>query len=150
MVNLAHLLFLNLALNFNQPEMNIIPLDTIVNWQLYMGRELLFKSHEYEKTLHTAILRKPVEYDSVRFKIFYDWTGGTDDRRIDLIYEGDVVASFAVRNDLHKPFPISKAEIELALQQYPGKALIIKYYDSVGRNGRVVGLIRMDSPRDTP
>lgn len=120
----------------------VVP-DTITNWQFHKDSTLLFKSNITDSKQLVARINLSDHYEYLNFKIFYDFNNQVMERKIDLIHDGKVFASFTDKNRSHYPFSISKKEMDHVIRTKIEKEIHMNYYDSIIENGMIVGTLKV-------
>ena len=116
--------------------------DTITNWQFYKDSTLVFRSNITDSKRLVTEINFSDHYEYFNFKIFYDFNNQIMERKIDLIHDGKVFASFTDKNRSHYPFSISKKEMDHVIRTKIGKEIHMNYYDSIIENGMIVGTLK--------
>ena len=125
----------------NSKNLNAIA-DTITNWQLYKDSTLLFKSNMSNSNRFTAKIKISDNYEYLILNFFYDFNNKIINRRIDLVYEDNIIASFMDENRSHSPFRISKREIDKIISGNVGKKIYMNYTDQIDKKGMTLGILK--------
>src|SRR5690606_36987168 len=75
--------------------------DTIINWQLYAGNTLLFKSNEVEKIKSIAEFDIRNNYENLNFFIFYDFHNGEIERKMEFKYGDKIIGIIQEKGMAH-------------------------------------------------
>ena len=116
--------------------------DTITNWQFYKDSELLFKSNMFDSNRFTAEIKTSDNYEYLILNLFYDFNNEVMKRRIELVYDKKILATFMDENRSRSPFRISKREIDNIIKGNVGKEINIYYSDQINKNGMTVGILK--------
>lgn len=116
--------------------------DTITNWQFYKDSELLFKSNMFDSNRFTAKIKTTDNYENLILSMFYDFNNEIMIRKIELVFDKRVLATFIDENRSHSPFKISKCEIDKVINGNIGKEIYINYSDPINKNGLTVGMLK--------
>jgi hypothetical protein len=126
----------------NQPENKRVLADTITNWQFYKDSELLFKSNMFDSNRFTAKIKTSDKYENLILSMFYDFNNEIMKRKIELVFDKQVLATFVDENRSHSPFKIPKSEIDKVISGNIGKEIHINYSDPINKNGLTVGMLK--------
>ena len=116
--------------------------DTITNWQFYKDSELLFKSNILDSNRFTAKIKTTDNYENLILSMFYDFNNEIMERKIELVFDEQVLATFVDENRSHSPFKIPKSEINKIVGENIGKEIYINYSDPINKNGLTVGMLK--------
>lgn len=116
--------------------------DTITNWQFYKDSELLFKSNMFDSNRFTAKIKTTDNYDNLILSMFYDFNNEIMTRKIELVFDKRILATFVDENRSHSPFKIPKSEIDKVIKGNIGKEIYINYSDPINKNGLTVGMLK--------
>jgi len=75
--------------------------------------------------------------------MFYDFNNEVIKRKIELVFENKILATFTDENRSHSPFKIPKVEIDKIIIGNIGKELYINYTDRISENGMTVGILKL-------
>lgn len=117
--------------------------DTITNWQFYKDTELLFKSNFLDSNRFTAKIKTSEKYENLILNMFYDFTNEVMKRKIELVYEDKIIATFFDKNRSHSFFKIPKSEIDKISKGNIGKDIYINYFDEINKNGITIGILNL-------
>ena len=124
-------------------EMQIKVSDTITNWQFYKDTELLFKSNMLDSNRFTAKIKASEKYENLILNIFYDFNNEVMKRKIELVCENKIVATFFNENRSRLSFKLPKAEIDKITNVNVGKDIYINYFDEINKNGMTIGILKL-------
>ena len=116
--------------------------DTITNWQFYKDSELLFKSNMFDSNRFTAKIKTTDNYENLILSMFYDFNNEIIERKIELLFDEQVLATFVDENRSHSPFKIPRSEIDKIVEENIGNEIYIKYSDPINKNGLTVGMLK--------
>jgi hypothetical protein len=116
--------------------------DTITNWQFYKDSELLFKSNMFDSNRFTAKIKTSDNYECLILIMFYDFNDEVIKRKIELVYDKKVLATFVDENRSRTAFRIPKSEIDKIIKENLGKDIYINYSDPITKNGMTVGVLK--------
>lgn len=116
--------------------------DTITNWQLFKDSELLFKSNMLDSNRFTAKIKTTDNYENLILSVFYDFNNEIMKRKVELIFDKKVLATYFDENRSHSPFKIPKSEIDKIIKANIGKEIYINYSDPINKNGLTVGMLK--------
>jgi hypothetical protein len=123
-------------------ESQITVADTITNWQFYKDSELLFKSNMFDSNRTTAKINTSDNYEYLILTMFYDFNNEIIKRKIELVYDKNVLATFVDENRSRSPFQIPKSEIDKIIKENLGLEIYINYSDPIFKNGMTVGILK--------
>lgn len=126
----------------SQSENQRMVADTIPNWQFYKDSDLLFKSNMLDSNRFTAKIKTLDNYDNLILFMFYDFNNEIMKRKIELVFEQQVLATFVDENRSHSAFKLPKREIDKVINGNIGKEIYIKYSDPINKNGLTVGMLK--------
>ncbi len=133
---------LNSQENKTDSERRQVVADTITNWQFYKDSELLFKSNIVDSNRYTAEIKTSDDYEYLILTMFYDYTIEIMKRKIELVYENKVLATFVDEKRSYSPFQIPKDEMDKIIIGNVGKDIYINYTDRISKNGMTVGILK--------
>ena len=133
---------LNSTKNIADSESRIQVADTITNWQFYKDSELLFKSNMFDSNRFIAEIKTSDKYEYLILNMFYDFNNEIMKRKIDLIYNDKILATFTDENRSRFPFRLSKKELDKIISGNVGKEMFINYTDRINENGMTVGILK--------
>lgn len=116
--------------------------DTIINWQLYAGNTLLFKSNEVEKIKSIAEFDIRNNYENLNFFIFYDFHNGEIERKMEFKYGDKIIGIIQEKGMAHSPFKLPLTYINAMNTGYLNKEIDLIYFDDINKNGILIGSIK--------
>jgi hypothetical protein len=134
---------LNFTENKIGSEKQIVVADTITNWQFYKDSELLFKSNLFDSNRFTAEIKNTDDYEYLILNMFYDFNNKIMKRKIELVNDKNILASFVDENRSRSPFRIPKTEIDKIIKGNVGKEIFINYSDRITKSGMTVGILKI-------
>ena len=123
-------------------EKRLAAADTITNWQFYKDSELLFKSNMFDSNRFTAEIKTSENYKYLILNMFYDFNNEIMKRKIELVNDNNILASFVDENRSRSPFKITKMEIDEIIKGNVGKEIFINYSDRITKSGITVGILK--------
>lgn len=123
-------------------ENRIAVLDTITNWQFYKDSELLFKSNILGSKGYKAEIKVSDNYENLILTMFYDFNNEIMKRKVKLVYENNILATFVDKNRSHSRFQITKSEIDRIMIGNIGKNIYINYTDRICKDGMTIGILK--------
>ncbi|PXY42654.1 hypothetical protein DMB65_01110 [Flavobacterium cheongpyeongense] len=115
--------------------------DTITNWQIYKGSELLFHSNEFECYKLTGIVKKNDDFKSLKIVLFRD-TKSYGKQKIKLLNGERVVIEFDYENN--NELEIVRSKIQ-SLFEKTKIDLTIMYYDEREVKGILLGYLQLEN-----
>lgn len=137
------ILLLIFAIGFTNLTFAKAELDTITNWQFYKDSELLFKSHFLDSNKYTAKINSTDSYNNLILSVFYDFNNEAINRKIELVCENEIIATFTEKSNSHSQFKIPKSEIDRLFTKNLNKEISIKYSDEINKNGFTIGILKL-------
>ena len=116
--------------------------DTITNWQFYKDSELLFKSNIFNSYQFTAKIKTTDNYENLILSMFYDFNNEIIKRKVKLVFDKRVLATFVDERRSRSPFQISKNEIDKVINGNIGKEIYINYSDPINKKELTVGILK--------
>jgi len=120
-----------------------VEMDTITNWQFYKDSELLFKSKFLDSSIHTVIINSTEAYDNLMLSLFYDFNNEVMERKVEFVFENEVIATVLGTSDTRSKFRIPKTEIDKLFHDYSNKNLQINYLDKLNEAGFTIGILKL-------
>ncbi|TXD82364.1 hypothetical protein ESY86_15145 [Subsaximicrobium wynnwilliamsii] len=131
------------AIGFTNLTFAEVKMDTITNWQLYKDSELLFKSHFLDSNRYTAKINSTDKYENLVLSVFYDFNNEVIDRKIELVCDNQIIATFKNESNSRSKFRIPKSEIDKLFSKNLNKEISINYSDKINGNGFTIGLLKL-------
>jgi hypothetical protein len=123
-------------------ENNHVVRDTILKWQFYMDSELLFKSNIVDSRRFTANVDVSKDYEALVLKMFHDFNNEEIQRKLELVCNDTVLATFEDKSLSRAPFYLPKEEVDKVTKGNIGKDIYIKYYDYFHESGLSIGVLK--------
>lgn len=133
---------LNSVKNKADLENRIVVADTITNWQFYKDSELLFKSNIVDSNRFSAEINASDNYEYLILTMFYDFNNEVIKRKIELIYDKNILATFVDENRSQSPFKIPKNELDKIKIENIDKDIFINYSDRISKSGMTIGILK--------
>lgn len=140
-MNYIKTLLLFYLIGFSQFSWAKTEIDTITNWQIYKGLELLFRSNEVECYRLTGIVKNNDNFKSLKIVFFRD-TKSYWKQKIKLLNRERVVIEFDYENS--DELEIVRSKIQ-SLFEKTKIDLTIMYYDEREPKGILLGYLRLEN-----
>lgn len=134
-------IFLLCLISFSKTCWAKVETDTITNWQVYNGSQLLFSSNEVDCYKLTGIIKKNDNFKELKISFFRD-TKSYGKQKIKLFSGKNVLVEFDFENK--EELEIAKNDM-LDLFQKTKQYLTIMYYDQIEPKGILLGYLSLEN-----
>lgn len=128
-------------ITFSKPCWGNTAADTITNWQVYKGSQLLFRSNATDCYKPTGFIKKTDDFKVVKIVFFRD-TKSYGSQKIKLIRKKEILAEFDFKNK--EQIEIAKSGI-LNLFKNTKESLSIIYHDALEPKGILLGYLILEN-----
>lgn len=119
-----------------------IEADTITNWQLYKDSDLILRSHFLDSNRYLVKLKISEKYEALNLSFNYCSPGKKLNRRLELVYGKNVLATVSDKNHSDVKLKIPRKEIDKTVKGFLNKEISIKYFDEGNPNGIIIGVLK--------
>lgn len=115
--------------------------DTITNWQIYNGSELLFRSNQFDCYKPTGVIKKMDDFKDLRIIFFRD-TKSYGKQKIQFFNGKNLISEYNFENN--EELIIPKSDIQKLLSKIKID-LTIKYFDEKELKEILLGFIMLEN-----
>lgn len=115
--------------------------DTIANWQIYKGSELLFRSNQFDCYKPTGVIKKVDDFKDFRVIFFRD-TQSYGKQKTQFFNGKNLVSEYNFKNN--EELKISKSDIQKLFSKTKIN-LTIKYFDKKEPKGILLGFLLLEN-----
>ena len=115
--------------------------DTITNWQIYKGSELLFRSNQFDCYKPTGVIKKVDDFKDFRIIFFRD-TQSYGKQKIQFFNDKKLVSEYNFENN--EELKIPKSDIQKLFSKTEIN-LTIKYFDEKEPKGILLGFLVLEN-----
>ena len=116
--------------------------DTITNWQLYKGSELLLKNHDFSSIIQKVEIKTSDRLEDLIVRVNYCTRNEVNyERHVWFQCDDRNIYSSEDKAKLNEPFIIRNDSLSEIRQYYSNKPIAVFYKDSSREKGILIGIL---------